>query len=144
MDIKCLYSVPTYILFSLCLLTFSGKTGSEANGILEDRSHISPLSRKDDSEKLKKPKNEKEIRAKGEILVKFKKNVTRDEVEAINKELNATIIKKSKNRNLYRLKISDGETIDNMISKYQRLAEVEYAQPNFIYQINSPDRLKDL
>ena len=109
----------TLFLIILCLLCFIGSNKAEAgnNGI-------------ESSSSVKK----KDSYAEGEILVKFKENVTQEDIEAINKGFNTTIIKKIKNQILYLIKIPDEESVENMIKKFNQRPEVEYSEPNYIYQ----------
>ena len=123
MALGCIAPISTTFIFLfsvfLCQLYFIGSDKIEASdGGIENPS----------------PLKKKATYVEGEILVKFKENVIQEDVEAINKGFNTTIIKKVKNRNLYLIKIPEGESIENMIKKYNLKPEVEYSQPNNIYR----------
>ncbi len=81
-----------------------------------------------------KLKKEKQPYKKGEILVKFKKNVSfKMKVNTIKGFNN---YKKSEfgSNNVMKVKLAKNETVTDALKKYQNNPNIEYAQPNFIYR----------
>lgn len=72
-------------------------------------------------------------------MVKFKENITQEDIEAINKRFNTTIIEKVKTLNIYLIKIPKSESVENMIKKFNQMPEVEYSEPNYIYQADTDE-----
>lgn len=71
----------------------------------------------------------------GEILVKFKADVTQEEIEAINESFGVEVIEVLALNGVYRLKIPEESTVPEMIKEYRGIPEVEYANPNYIARI---------
>jgi len=68
----------------------------------------------------------------GEIIVKFKPNVSEQEIAALNAVQGAYTIYTSSTGGFRILKISSGSTVDEMVDIYQANASVEYAEANYI------------
>lgn len=78
------------------------------------------------------PGNEEEF-AKGELIVRFKSGVAKHEVEEISKSLNCKIIKQiSKANNIYLIQLPKGEFPDKFVEVFSGIANVQYAEPNYI------------
>jgi thermitase len=73
-------------------------------------------------------------KSNNEILVKFKMEVTEQEINQINKSLNAEEFKKLSKSNIYQIKFPVKFAIDDIIKKYSELPQVEYVQPNYKYE----------
>jgi len=68
----------------------------------------------------------------GEIIVKFKPNVTEEEIAALNAVQGAYTIYTSSSAGFKRLKITSGSTVVEMVDIYRANASVEYAEANYI------------
>lgn len=66
-----------------------------------------------------------------EVLVVFKKPVSRAEAESIHKRLGSKILKHIKIINGDHVKIRQGLTVEEAIRTYQAEASVKYAEPNW-------------
>ena len=66
-----------------------------------------------------------------EILVKFKPYIGEDAIKTMNSEYGASV-KSILLSGTKRLKVPSGKTVDEMVKVYNRLPEVEYAEPNYI------------
>ena len=69
---------------------------------------------------------------KSELLVKFKKGVTEEEITAINKMMGTEAIEFIKGIRVYRLKIISNKSVEDMVEAYSKDPKVEYAEPNYI------------
>ncbi len=67
-----------------------------------------------------------------QLVVKFKPGVGQDVINSINKKTGAKLIKVSKFADFNILKIPQGKTVKEMVEKYKKHVQVEYAEPNFI------------
>jgi hypothetical protein len=76
--------------------------------------------------------------ATNEILVGFKKDISEQRIEEINKTLKTQVIKvwNLDNYQLYNLKILENATVPELIKKYQLFSEVEYVGPNYFVHID--------
>ena len=72
----------------------------------------------------------------GEVLVKFKKDISKEAVEKIAKDSGLEIIRVVSPPNLYLLKIAGDSTVENTINVLKKFEEVEYSEPNYIYRIH--------
>jgi len=76
----------------------------------------------------------------GEIIVKFKPNVTEEAIAALNAVQGTYTIYASSPAGFKRLRIPSGRTVDEMVEIYQANASVEYAEANYIaYAMMYPD-----
>lgn len=70
---------------------------------------------------------------RGEILVRFKDNIEKKEIEKIHDKIGSIFIKKLKSiKNLELITIPEDLDIKEIILYYMSFPQVEYAQPNFI------------
>lgn len=67
----------------------------------------------------------------GQVLVRFKDNITRMEAEALHTRLGSTILKHLKAINVDLVKIRVGLTVKEAINLYQADPNVAYAEPNY-------------
>jgi len=70
----------------------------------------------------------------GEVIVRFRTDITRAEVEQINKSLN-TYVKKVLSPGTYLISVPPGLTVEETVDEYMATGEVEYAEPNYIRTI---------
>ncbi len=66
----------------------------------------------------------------GEIVVKFRPNITPDKINSLNKAHGSKIFEKNSTPGLYRLKVS--KPVEEATASYQSHPTVEYVQPNYI------------
>ena len=67
----------------------------------------------------------------GEIVVKFRPNITPDKINSLNKAHGSKILEKNSTPGLYRLKVS--KPVEEATASYQSHPTVEYVQPNYIF-----------
>ncbi|MBE9569435.1 MAG: peptidyl-prolyl cis-trans isomerase, partial [Proteobacteria bacterium] len=67
----------------------------------------------------------------GEIVVKFRPNMTLNEINTLNKAHGAKILEENSTSGFYRLDVS--EPVEKASISYQAHPAVEYAQPNYIF-----------
>jgi hypothetical protein len=85
-------------------------------------------------EKREKPLDELRY-VPGEVLVRFKEEVTNEEKTAIISKLGFEVIEKVILTDIYRLKLPPGVTVGEAVERLKELEEIEVAQPNYIYRI---------
>jgi len=76
--------------------------------------------------------NRKALAVADEILVKFKPGVKAETIKGINKKLEGRIRKKIEKINVHCIKVPPHKTVLEMIEKYKKDPDVEYAEPNYI------------
>ena len=78
--------------------------------------------------------------APGEIIVKFKPEVTPDVIAILNSQLGTTTVYTSLRAGFKRLKIPANTTVEEMVAIYQASPHVEYAEANYLaYALMVPD-----
>jgi len=75
--------------------------------------------------------------AASEILVKFKKDVSRAEAKSIHNRCGSKILKHFERINVDLVKIKDGWTVEQAIEVYRDHPSVEYAEPNYARRIKT-------
>lgn len=70
----------------------------------------------------------------GEVLVKFKSTVSAEKIDAILKEANTELIAQLKGTGIYHVRILSEESVESVVTKLSSQPEVEYAEPNLLYQ----------
>jgi subtilisin family serine protease len=73
---------------------------------------------------------------KGELLVRFKSNESKRQIESAHLRIGATLIKEFAPIGWQHIKLSDGMSVEEGIRAYKNMSEIEDAQPNYIYSIN--------
>ena len=68
----------------------------------------------------------------GEILVKFKGDVSQTRIQEINEALGTKTIQYFESSGFYLLKITSENSVEITVKQYTELPEVEYAEPNYI------------
>ena len=72
----------------------------------------------------------------GEVLVKFKRNVSKETIERITKGSGLEIIRIVSPPSLYLLKIIGDSTVRGTIKALKEFQEIEYSEPNYISKID--------
>ena len=75
--------------------------------------------------------------AAGEIMVKFKKDVSRAEAKSFHSRCGSKILKHFKRINVDLVQIKEGWTVEQAIKAYQDDPRVEYAEPNYTRRIQT-------
>ena len=68
----------------------------------------------------------------GEILIKFKDGTDLQSIKTIQKRLSLRTIKVVPKLNIYRMKIEDGSSVEEVMKRLQGFLEVEYSEPNYM------------
>ena len=68
----------------------------------------------------------------GEILIKFKDGTDLQSIETIQKRLDLTTIKVVPKLNIYRMKIENGSSVEEVMKRLKGFGEVEYSEPIYI------------
>jgi thermitase len=83
---------------------------------------------------------ERSAYAPGEILVKFKRTASKAHIEELHAETGAVPKGRNKVIDVWRLKIPDDVSVSEMVQRYKRDPNVEWAEPNGIYYLTiTPD-----
>ena len=77
--------------------------------------------------------------AAGEILVKFKKDVSRDQAKALHNRCGSKIVKHFERINVDLVTIKEGWTVERAIEVYQDDPIVDYAEPNYARRIQTKE-----
>lgn len=67
----------------------------------------------------------------GEILIKFKDGTDRQSINTIQKKLGLRTINVVPKLNIYRMKIENGASVEEVMKRLQEFFEVEYSEPNY-------------
>lgn len=87
-----------------------------------------------DDKKKEFGKKEK-MYAEGELLIKFKKDVTAEKALQIILNKEASLIKFLEPIEVYNIRLKEGQSIEDAVKEFSSIPEVEYAEPN--YQIRT-------
>lgn len=79
-------------------------------------------------------KREKQY-VEGELLIKFKEDVSVEKALQIISQKDASLIKFIEAIEVYHIKLRKGRSIDDAIKEFSVMPEVEYAEPNYIVRI---------
>ncbi|MBI4690533.1 MAG: type II secretion system secretin GspD [Nitrospirae bacterium] len=71
----------------------------------------------------------------GELTVKFKEKTTVEDALELILNKDASLIEFDKGREVYRLRLRKGQSIDDAIKEFSAMPEVEYAEPNYKIKI---------
>jgi subtilisin family serine protease len=69
---------------------------------------------------------------KGEVMVRFKKDVTQNDVAEVLKNLEATVIQEKKQLGVYRLRIPQNISVSDFITQHENNEKLQFVEPNFI------------
>ncbi len=84
------------------------------------------------SEKEKEFSQANQRYAEGEIMVKFKKEITDERIGEILKEHKLTIIEYSEKTGLYRLRLPEGMQVKEALEEFSKIPEIEIVEPNYV------------
>jgi len=70
--------------------------------------------------------------AESECIVRFNPDVSEKRIREINRELGVSVLSQSHYGQFWRIQVPPGENIQNLLVRYMELAEVAYAEPNYI------------
>jgi thermitase len=73
----------------------------------------------------------------GEVLVKFKTNVSLAEAKSFHRRLGSKVLKHFEGINVDLVRIKEGWTVEKAIEAYQADPNVEYAEPNYTRRIQT-------
>lgn len=73
----------------------------------------------------------------GEVLVKFKSGVTSSAAKSLHSNIGAVKKNEFQSINVQHLKLNPGISVEDAIARYKEDPNVEYAQPNYIYHIDT-------
>lgn len=71
-----------------------------------------------------------------QIIVKFKPDTPIEAQEQLHKELGTTVIHTSPAAGFQVLQLPEGKTVEEMVAIYSEQSIVEYAEPNYIAQLD--------
>jgi len=74
----------------------------------------------------------------GELLVKFKEDVSRDEAEAIISRKGASVIKILEGIQVYHIRLPKGKEVEEAVKEFSAIPEVQYAEPNYQIRLQQP------
>ncbi len=94
-------------------------------------------------EKYKEFVTREKLYREGELLVKFKEEVSRDRVLEIFSQQKATIIKYFEAINVYQIQLKSDRTIEDAIKDFSAFPEVLYAEPNYKVKLQTPPEEAD-
>ncbi|GFO62801.1 S8 family serine peptidase [Geomonas paludis] len=94
------------------------------------RKHVLP-GKTDDRAPLRKKYRE------GELLVKFKAGVPSERKKNLHKKHGAEKLKEFEALRLHHLKLKKGMTVEEAVKLYQADADVQYAEPNMVFQLQA-------
>ena len=69
---------------------------------------------------------------KGEVIVKYKKDVPADRINGLHQRMNAIKKRDIPNLRIQSVKIPDFMSVEDAIAQYKNDPDVEYAEPNYI------------
>lgn len=70
--------------------------------------------------------------AEGEVIVKFKKEVTEDRIKEILNEYKLTLIEHMEKTDLYRLRLPEGMKVKEALEVLSKIPEIEMVEPNYV------------
>lgn len=73
--------------------------------------------------------------AEGELLVTFHEGIVKDQALTILTQKGASLIKPVGEKNLYHIKLKEGQSVEDAIQDFRSLSEVRSAEPNYILKI---------
>jgi hypothetical protein len=82
--------------------------------------------------KLSSPDGQQQNYAPDQVLVKFKIGATPETIERIQTELKLERLRSFASPNLFLMKITDGSSVEAMLTRLQTYEAVKYAEPNYV------------
>ncbi|MGE4357240.1 MAG: hypothetical protein AB7E08_01640 [Candidatus Omnitrophota bacterium] len=123
------------LLIGICLLSFvsCGRAKEENYTSEETFNEETKLAMVEEGEMVQKPEPKY---VEGEVLLKFKPEISAEEIVSIIKEeYQCEIIDIIKELDVYRIKIPKGKTVPEMVEILSKDERVKYAEPNYIYRL---------
>jgi thermitase len=71
----------------------------------------------------------------GELLVKYKSGTSPENASRANEKIGARIVEKFTDFRWQRVKLPEGLSVERALARYENMAEVESAQPNYYYHL---------
>ncbi len=81
--------------------------------------------------------NREKFFKKGEILVKFKNNVSHDKILEILSEQDAEVIEHFDNADVYRIKIDSDKSVEEAVEIFSSSEDVIYSEPNYRFKLEN-------
>lgn len=72
----------------------------------------------------------------GEVLVKFRADVTREKIEGIRKEYGLSLVERIEGIGVYRFKIPAMQRVKDVVDALNEDPRIEYAEPNYVLRIS--------
>lgn len=72
--------------------------------------------------------------AVNEVVVKFSRDLADEEIAKINQKYEVQIIEKIELFKIYRVRVPEGKTVEEIVEEYRREPGVVYAEPNFVHK----------
>lgn len=72
----------------------------------------------------------------GELLVKYKPQLSLSSINSLHSQLNVTEIKRFSEINVHHIKLPSGTNVEDALKEFKNNPSVEYAEPNYIRQIS--------
>ncbi len=72
----------------------------------------------------------------GQLLVRFKPDITREQIDPVLKEMEASVASFIKNLNVYVINIPRDLDVEDAVSDFLSFDEVQYAEPNYRFKAN--------
>jgi len=73
----------------------------------------------------------------GELLVKYKPQLSLSSINSLHSQLNVTEIKRFSEINVHHIKLPSGTNVEDALKAFKDNPSVEYAEPNYIYKISA-------
>jgi uncharacterized MAPEG superfamily protein len=88
------------------------------------------------SEGCEKHEKDKQTQfVQGEVLVKFKADVTGEEIDGIRKAYGLFLVERIEGIGVYRFKIPPRQRVNDMVDALNEDPHVEYVEPNYVLRI---------
>jgi hypothetical protein len=72
----------------------------------------------------------------GQVIVEFKEDATKEEIETVRRDLHLQIIRTFSRPNLYLMRICDHTPVKTVLESLRRYPAVLYAEPDFEYTMD--------
>ena len=124
----------TIIFMCLMILLFSFSCKNQTSDMKEELVNQTNMSKAEGTQHPTLAPNGKESDnyIPGEILIKFKDGTDRQSIETIQKKLDLRTINVVPKLNIYRMKIENGSSVEEVMKRLQEFFEVEYSEPNYM------------
>ncbi len=88
-------------------------------------------------EKHKQFSDREKLYSPGELMVKFREDVSKDRATEILSQKGASVIKHFEDINVYHIKLRPKQEVDDAVKEFSSLPEVLYAEPNYKIKIDT-------